>query len=34
VGVVLLVVMDKFCEGKMLDSCFRISPAIDLEVSF
>jgi hypothetical protein len=26
--------MDKFCKGKMLDLCFRVSLAVDPEVSF
>jgi hypothetical protein len=33
-GVVLLVVMDKFCKGKMFYPCFRDSTAIDLEIRF
>jgi hypothetical protein len=34
VRVVLLVVMDEFCKGKMLDPYFRVSSAVDPEVSF
>jgi hypothetical protein len=30
----LLAVMDKFCEGKVFDPCFRVGMTIDLEVRF
>jgi hypothetical protein len=30
----ILVVMDKFCKGKMFNPCFRVSSAIDLKISF
>jgi hypothetical protein len=33
-GVMLSVVMDKFCEGKMFYPCFRVSTAMDAEVCF
>jgi hypothetical protein len=33
-GVMLLVVMDKFCKGKMLNPCFRVGATIDPKVHF
>jgi hypothetical protein len=33
-GIMLLVVMDKFCEGEVFDPCFRVGTTIDPEVCF
>jgi hypothetical protein len=33
-GVMLSVVMDKFCKGKVFNPCFGVSLAVDLKVGF
>jgi hypothetical protein len=33
-GIMLSVVMDKFCEGEVFDPCFRVGMTIDPEVCF
>jgi hypothetical protein len=33
-GVMLSVIMDEFCEGKMFGPCFRVGTAIDPEIHF
>jgi hypothetical protein len=33
-GIMLLVIMDKFCKRKVFDPCFRVSTTIDLEIHF
>jgi hypothetical protein len=33
-GIMLSVVMDKFCEGKVFNPCFRVGTTIDMEVRF
>jgi hypothetical protein len=31
-GVMLSMIMDKFCKGKVFDPCFRVGMTVDLKV--
>jgi hypothetical protein len=33
-GIVLSVIVDEFCEGKVFDPCFRVGSAIDPQIHF
>jgi hypothetical protein len=33
-GIMLSVIVNKFCKGKVLDPCFRVGSAIDPQVCF